>query len=259
MTTPGLRWPASSVTAASADTWREDPNRGPLWPPRQGERQGQGRGDRRLLPPATSWCGCQGSGTSMISTRLEASLASVTAWPRPDGPNGTGSCGSSAPSRNRLRSSSLSLVRYRGTDYSVPTFGHCGSRHQLRRRGDSAFLRARDFVFDPLHYLSLLTNALDHVAAGVRRSPPPTWKRGFANPEADTTAAMLRGNRELLPRRCSTAISEALERGVIGFDAVKHLVLCRIEKRPPRLNLLAHPYLAARRGGNLGPARTWGS
>ena len=36
---------------------------------------------------------------------------------------------------------------------------------------------------------------------------------------------------------------EALERGVIGFDAVKHLVLCRIEKRPPRLNLLAHPYL----------------
>ena len=30
---------------------------------------------------------------------------------------------------------------------------------------------------------------------------------------------------------------------MIGFDAVKHLVLCRIEKRPPRLNLLAHPYL----------------
>ena len=27
------------------------PVRGPLWPPRQGERQGQGRGDRRLLPP----------------------------------------------------------------------------------------------------------------------------------------------------------------------------------------------------------------
>ena len=31
------------------------------------------------------------------------------------------------------------------------------------------------------------------------------------------------------------------------FPAVKsldkHLVLCRIEKRPPRLNLLAHPYL----------------
>ncbi len=32
------------------------------------------------------------------------------------------------------------------------------------------------------------------------------------------------------------AISDALLRGVIGFDAVKHLILCRIERRPPRLN-----------------------
>ncbi len=39
------------------------------------------------------------------------------------------------------------------------------------------------------------------------------------------------------------AISEALARGVIGFDAVKHLVLCRVERRPPRLNLMAYPYL----------------
>ena len=39
------------------------------------------------------------------------------------------------------------------------------------------------------------------------------------------------------------AISEALARGVIGFDAVKHLMLCRIERRPPRLNLMAYPYL----------------
>ena len=38
-------------------------------------------------------------------------------------------------------------------------------------------------------------------------------------------------------------LSGALERGVIGFDAVKHLVLCRIERRPPRLNLMAYPYL----------------
>jgi hypothetical protein len=27
------------------------------------------------------------------------------------------------------------------------------------------------------------------------------------------------------------ALSEAIARGVIGFDAVKHLVLCRIERR----------------------------
>jgi hypothetical protein len=31
--------------------------------------------------------------------------------------------------------------------------------------------------------------------------------------------------------------------GAIGFDAVKHLVLCRIERRPPRLDLDLYPYL----------------
>jgi hypothetical protein len=38
-------------------------------------------------------------------------------------------------------------------------------------------------------------------------------------------------------------VSEAINRGVISFDAVKHLVLCRIERRPPRLNLQVYPYL----------------
>ena len=39
------------------------------------------------------------------------------------------------------------------------------------------------------------------------------------------------------------AIREAISRGAIGFDAVKHLVLCRIERRPPRLDLMVYPYL----------------
>src|SRR4051812_8169075 len=38
-------------------------------------------------------------------------------------------------------------------------------------------------------------------------------------------------------------VREAMVRGVIGFDAVKHLVLCRIEHRPPRLDLTVYPYL----------------
>ena len=38
-------------------------------------------------------------------------------------------------------------------------------------------------------------------------------------------------------------VRDALRLGVIGFDAVKHLVLCRIERRPPRLNLDVYPYL----------------
>ena len=38
-------------------------------------------------------------------------------------------------------------------------------------------------------------------------------------------------------------VREAIARGVISFDAVKHLVLCRIERRPPRLNLKVYRYL----------------
>ncbi len=38
-------------------------------------------------------------------------------------------------------------------------------------------------------------------------------------------------------------INSALERRTIGFDAVKYLVLCRIERRPPRLDLTVYPYL----------------
>ena len=33
------------------------------------------------------------------------------------------------------------------------------------------------------------------------------------------------------------AVRDALRLGAIGYDAVKHLVLCRVERRPPRLDL----------------------
>ena len=36
---------------------------------------------------------------------------------------------------------------------------------------------------------------------------------------------------------------DALRLGAISFDAVKHLPLCRIEGRPPRLDLDLYPYL----------------
>jgi len=38
-------------------------------------------------------------------------------------------------------------------------------------------------------------------------------------------------------------VRNAIARGAIGFDAVKHLVLCRIERRPPRLDMTVYPYL----------------
>ena len=38
-------------------------------------------------------------------------------------------------------------------------------------------------------------------------------------------------------------LKDALRLGAIGYDAVKHLVLCRIERRPPKLDLDIYPYL----------------
>ena len=164
------------------------------------------------------------------------------------------------------RVSSLSLVRYRGTDYSVPTrFGHCevlvrGHVHEVVISCAAEVIARHprsygqeDFVFDPLHCLSLpeqKTNALDQAAPLASWLLPPVFGDLRRLPEARMGKAGKREDVQVLrliesfsPDDVRAAISEALERGVIGFDAVKHLVLCRIEKRPPRLNLLAHPYL----------------
>ncbi len=164
------------------------------------------------------------------------------------------------------RVSSLSLVRYRGTDYSVPTaWGHrevvirgyvdtvvisCGA--EIIARHVRSYER-EDFVFDPLHYLALLERkigALDQAA------PLAGWEL----PEAFATLRRLlearmgkQGKREFVQvLRLMEAfriddvvagVRDAIDRGVIGFDAVKHLVLCRIERRPPRLDLAVYPYL----------------
>ena len=41
----------------------------------------------------------------------------------------------------------------------------------------------------------------------------------------------------------SHAIEDALLLGTISFDAVRHLLLCRIERRPPRLDMDNYPHL----------------
>ena len=164
------------------------------------------------------------------------------------------------------RVSSLSLVRYRGNDYSVPTaYGHrevmvrayvhdvvisCGSQIIARHRRS---WEKQDFIFDPLHYLALIerkTNALDQAA------PLAGWElpQAFATLRRLLEARMGKnGKREFVQilRLLETfslddveaGICSALKRGTIGVDAVKHLVLCRIERRPPRLDLTVYPYL----------------
>ena len=56
-------------------------------------------------------------------------------------------------------------------------------------------------------------------------------------------AQVLRLLEMFRPEDVLASIREAIARGVIGFDVVKHLVLCRIERRPPRLDLTVYPYL----------------
>ena len=110
-----------------------------------------------------------------------------------------------------------------------------------------------DFIFDPLHYLALIErkiNALDQAA------PLADWRL----PEAFATLRRLlearmgkQGKREFVRvlrlmeafkiEDVSAAVADAIERGAIGFDAIKHLVLCRIERRPPRLDMTVYPYL----------------
>jgi transposase len=162
--------------------------------------------------------------------------------------------------------SSLSLVRYRRNDYSVPTsYGHrdvlvhgyvhqvvisCGA--EVIARHPRSYER-EDLVFDPLHYLALIEqkiNALDQAA------PLAGWQL----PEAFATLRRLlearmgkHGKREYVQvlrlmevfkiEDVTAAVHDAMARGAIGFDAIKHLLLCRIERRPPRLDMTIYPYL----------------
>ena len=164
------------------------------------------------------------------------------------------------------RVSSLSLVRYRTNDYSAPVaYGHrdvlvrgyvdevvisCGS--EIITRHPRSYERD-DFVYDPIHYLPLLeqkTGALDQAAP----------LQGWDLPEEFGTLRRLlesrmgrRGKREFVQvlrlletfsgQEVHAAVKDALRLGALSFDAVKHLVMCRLEGRPPRLDLELYPYL----------------
>lgn len=164
------------------------------------------------------------------------------------------------------RVSSMALVRYRTNDYSVPTaYGFqdvvvkgfvaevvilCGgkeiARHQ-RCYGEGVF------VANPLHYLALIETkpgALDQAAA----------LQGWALPDVFQHLRHLlearmgnRGKREFiqvlrlleaLPLDIVTgAVTQAIQIGAVGFDAIKLIALAHIERRPARLDLAAYPHL----------------
>ena len=55
----------------------------------------------------------------------------------------------------------------------------------------------------------------------------------------------------------AAAVHDAIERGAVGFDAVKHLVLCRIERRPPRLDMTSIRICPRHVSRQHRPGRTW--
>ena len=171
-----------------------------------------------------------------------------------------------ASDKHVSRVSSLSLVRYRTNDYSVPVaYGHrdvlvrgyvnevvisCGSEIIARHRRS---YERDDFVFDPLHYLPLLerkTGALDQAAPLAGWELPEEF--GVLRRLLESRMGK-RGKREFVQvlrlmesfrkGEVHDAVRDALKLGAISFDAVKHLVLCRIDGRPPRLDLELYPYL----------------
>ncbi len=177
----------------------------------------------------------------------------------------------------RTRATSISMVRYRCNDYSVPVaYAHhevevrgyvdevvigCGSEIIARH---ARSYETADMVFDPMHYLPLLeqkVGALDQAAP----------LQGWDLPDVFATLHRLlqtrmgkKGKREYVQvlrlleefdmADVQGAVKQALELGAISYDAVKHLVLCRIDKRPPRLDLEIYPYLPKARVDATDPA-----
>lgn len=192
-----------------------------------------------------------------IGERLQRDLAAMR--PLPAAPF-------DACDQDNGRVSSQSLVRYKTNDYSVPVaYGHqdvwirgyvhevvIGCRGEVIARHPRCWERD-ELVFDPLHYLPLIEqkiNALDQAA------PLQGWDlpEEFATLRRLMEARMNRqGRREYVQvlrlleafdlADVRAAVIQALRMGALSFDAVKHLLLCRVERRPPRLDLDCYPYL----------------
>jgi len=168
--------------------------------------------------------------------------------------------------KRTTRASSQALVRYETNDYSVPTeYGHrqvlvkafvwevvisCSS--EVIARHPRSYGR-EEMIFNPLHYLALLeqkTNALDQAAPLQRLQVPEEFLELRRQMEARLGK---HGRREYVQvlrlletfsiEEVAAAVRQALRFPAIAFDAVKHLLLCAIERRPPKLDLEHYPHL----------------
>jgi hypothetical protein len=128
----------------------------------------------------------------------------------------------------------------------------CGASEIARRR--RVYGRGQ-FVFDPKHYLALLEQkpgALDQTA------PLRNWALPEPLQHLRRLLEARMGNRgkcefiqalrltEVFPEPVvAAAATDAIRLGAISFDAVKQLVIAKVERRPANLDLRDYPYLPA--------------
>jgi hypothetical protein len=162
--------------------------------------------------------------------------------------------------------SSTGLVRYRMNDYSVPTrFAFQNvlvkgfvdavvivAGAEIIARHERIYGR-NQFVFDPKHYLALLEQkpgALDQAAPLQSWNLPEGFQRirrllehRMGNRGKKEFIQILRLMEVFEEAIVAAGVVQAMQLGAISFDAVKQLVLARIERRPARLDLARYPYL----------------
>ena len=203
-----------------------------------------------------------------IGERLKADLAAMQALP---------ATFFDACHKQTGRVTSQSLVRYKSNDYSVPVaYGHrdvwirgyvgevvIGCKAEVIARHDRSY-DIDDMIFNPLHYLPLIERKI----ASLDQAAP---LEGWDLPDELTKLRRLlearmgkAGKREYVQvlrlldtvdmNILAAATRDALRLGAIGFDAIKHLVLCRIERRPAKLDLDIYPYLPRATVGTTSPS-----
>jgi hypothetical protein len=166
------------------------------------------------------------------------------------------------------RVSGESLVHYKGNAYSVPVrYGYrdvwvkgyvqkvvisCGA--DIIAVHERCYEKGKTF-FCPLHYLPLLeqkTGAFDQAAPLAQWALPAifeklktTLERRDGKQGKREYVRVLRLLETFPLNALEEAVEDALHLGVPHLEAIKHLLLCRLEQRPAHLDLLAYPHLPA--------------
>jgi len=230
----------------------------------------------------------RGADGADIGARLEADRAAFMDLP----PTPFDAC-----DKRPGRASSLSLVRYKNTDYSVPVaYAHRDvvvrayvdevvieagaeeiARHTLpgrrlrsnlprgggptRRRTSSSIRCIISTSSNARPFSRMQACAARQWGALDQAAPLQGWELGeeFDRLRRLMEARLSQKNRRAAGKRefvqvlqlfkvfpdgvVRAAVHDALELGAISADAVKHLALCKMERRPPRLDLTKYPHL----------------